>query len=604
MSPERQQHPGGWRSLPLVPIACVVVVAAVTFLAFVPALGAEWLNWDDDRNFLENPDWRGLQPANVKWMFTAFYVGHYQPLSWLTLALDFTMWGGIEHPGGFHLTNVILHVANAALFFFLVRALLTVAGPDLAGRRAPALDVCAAFGALFFAVHPLRVENVAWITERRDVLSTLFLLAALLAYLAHARRHGRRWLAVSLVFYALSLLSKAMGITFPAVLLVLDLYPLRRLPANPARWFTRAGRGVLLEKVPFALLAAAIVVVAFLAQHYALASLERFSALERALVVAYALTFYPMKTLVPAGLIPLYEMPLQLSGIARTCLISGAAALAVTLVLFVLRRRAPYALVAWIIYLVVLSPVSGVAPSGPQLVADRYAYVACTPFAVLPAALLLRILLPGAPGRRRSFLLPGAACLVATAVVCVLGVLTFRYTTVWQNSVSLWRHTLRYAPNVAKAHFNLGRALYQRGDDEEGFAHIRRAIELRPGWATARNYNNIGNALRAKGDLEGAIAAYQKAIQMEGGFANAHYNLGNVFYGMRRMSEAAASYERAVAADPGHPNAWFNLGNARAMSGDLGGAIDAYRQALRVNPADADAQERLQWCLSQAAAGR
>jgi len=576
----------------------------VTFLAFCPALEGEWLNWDDDRNFLDNSDWRGLRAANVKWMFTTFRVGHYQPLSWLTLALDFTVWGGIERPGGFHLTNVILHVANAVLFFFLVRGLLAVAGSNAARKSRLALHVCAAFGALFFAVHPLRVENVAWITERRDVLSALFLLAAVLAYLAHARRAGRRWLIASIILYALSLLSKAMGITFPAVLLILDIYPLRRLPANPARWFHRAGRGVLLEKVPFALLAAAAVVVAFLAQKYALATLERYSALDRALVVAYALTFYPIKTLVPLGLIPLYELPLELSGIARTCLISGAVALAVTLALVMLRRRAPYALAAWIIYLVVLSPVSGVALNGPQLVADRYAYVACIPFAILPAALLLRVFLGGAPREKRSFFLPGAACLVAAGVVCALGVLTLKYTKVWQNSISLWRHTLRHSPDVAKAHRNLGFALYERGDSEEGFAHIRRAIELRPGWATAENYSNIGNALRAKGDLEGAIGAYQKAVQVDAGFANAHYNLGNVFYGMRRLPEAAASYERAVAADADHPNAWFNLGNARAMSGDLQGAVDAYRQALRVNPTDADAKKRLQWCLTQVRTGR
>jgi len=603
MSPETEQHAGGSRSSRLVPILCAVVVVVATFLAFLPALEAEWLNWDDDRNFLDNSDWRGLRPANVKWMFTTFRVGHYQPLSWLTLALDFTVWGGVERPGGFHLTNVIIHVANAVLFFLLVRGLLAVAGPGGARKSGLRLHVCAAFGALFFAVHPLRVENVAWITERRDVLSTLFLLAAVLVYLAHARRGGRRWLVVSLAFYALSLLSKAMGITFPAVLLILDIYPLRRLPANPARWFNRAGRGVLLEKVPFALLAAAAVVVAFLAQKYALATLDRYSALDRALVVAYALTFYPIKTLVPLGLIPLYELPLELSGIARTCLISGAVALAVTLALVMLRRRAPYALAAWVVYLVVLSPVSGVALNGPQLVADRYAYVACTPFAILPAALLLWILLPGVGGARRPSLLSGAACLVAAVTVCVLGVLTFRYTTVWQNSISLWRHTLQHSPDVAKAHRNLAFALYERGDSEEGFAHIRRAIELRPGWATAQNYNNMGNALRAKGDIEGAIGAYQKAIHVDAGFANAHYNLGNVFYGMRRLPDAVASYERAVAADADHPNAWFNLGNARAMSGDLQAAVDAYRQALRVNPADADAQKRLKWCLTRVRTG-
>jgi hypothetical protein len=235
-------------------------VAFVTFAVFLPALRNGFVNWDDYELLVDNPRYRGLGWEQVSWMFSTFHNGHYQPLSWMTFALDYLIWG--MEPFGYHLTNLVLHATNTALVYFLALRLLSLAlsrppsAPDLGLRMA------AGFAALFFSIHPLRVESVAWVTERRDVLSGLFFLATLLCYLqgmtiSNDPSHQARWRNRALIAYGLSLLSKASGVTLPVVLLALDVYPLRRLGGGPGRWLGPLARHVWWEKVPFFLLAAA-----------------------------------------------------------------------------------------------------------------------------------------------------------------------------------------------------------------------------------------------------------------------------------------------------------------------------------------------------------
>src|SRR5262245_14035959 len=266
-------------------------------------------------------------------MFTTFHMGHYQPLAWATLGLDYALWG--MNPAGYHGTNLLLHGANAALFFALLLALLRRAIPGDRLPREGALRLAAAFGALFFAVHPLRVESVAWITERRDLLSAFFALLALLAYLRMQEEPAAR--SLSLLAYALSLLSKAWGVTLPAVLLVLDVWPLRRFAGKEPR------RRVFLEKVPYLVLALACAAIAPLAQKEAEAMrpLASHTLLDRTMQAAYGLVFYVRRTLLPTGLSPLYELPDPLDPgeprFVASALVLGAAATA----LFLLRRRWP-----------------------------------------------------------------------------------------------------------------------------------------------------------------------------------------------------------------------------------------------------------------------
>lgn len=229
-------------------------VAFATFLAFLPALRNGFVNWDDEFNFLTNPYYRGLGWTQIKWMFGASsQYGHYIPLTWLTLGLDYMLWG--MNPSGYHLTNLLLHCANAVIFFYASRRLLTLAAREHAGSDPTGLDFSAVFSALFFSLHPLRVESVAWVTERRDVLSGFFYLLMVLFYLracAEEREpQGPRWLRLSAAMFVLALLAKINGIALPLALLGLDIYPLRRLPGDARCWLAPDVRHVWLEKIPF-----------------------------------------------------------------------------------------------------------------------------------------------------------------------------------------------------------------------------------------------------------------------------------------------------------------------------------------------------------------
>src|SRR5437870_63237 len=275
-----------------------VLIALVTVAAFLPALQNQFVSWDDAENFLDNPHYRGLGWSQLHWMWTT-HRGHYIPLTWMTLGLDYLLWG--MNPVGYHLTNLLLHAANAGVFFFVVRRLLTRALPS-PSERGHALAVAAGFAALVFAIHPLRVESVAWATERRDVLSGLFYLLTILAYLRASERgergRGGYWAAVGM--FACALLSKSMAVNLPVVLLILDVYPLRRL-GGVIGWWSAPARRVYVEKIPFVLLAAAASAIAVMAQSSvrAAVSLAQLSAPGRLAVSAYGLSFYLWKTVAP-----------------------------------------------------------------------------------------------------------------------------------------------------------------------------------------------------------------------------------------------------------------------------------------------------------------
>src|SRR6266567_3148862 len=224
-----------------------VLIALVTFAAFLPTLQNQFVNWDDDDNFLGNPHYRGLTWTHLRWMWTT-HMGHYIPLTWMTLGLDYLLWG--MNPLGYHLTSLLLHAANAVVFFFVVRQLLTraLSSPS---ERGDALALSAGVAALVFAIHPLRVESVAWVTERRDVLSGLFYLSAILVYLlaCEGGARGRGWYWLSVAVFVCALLSKSMVVNLPVVLLILDVYPLRRL-GGAVGWLSESARRVYVEKIP------------------------------------------------------------------------------------------------------------------------------------------------------------------------------------------------------------------------------------------------------------------------------------------------------------------------------------------------------------------
>ncbi len=566
------QRRGSW----LVP----VLIALVTFTAFLPTLQNEFVGWDDATNFLDNPHYRGLAWTHIRWMWTT-HLGHYIPLTWMTLGLDYLLWG--MNPVGYHLTSLLLHAANAVVFFFVVHRILTLALPS-PSERGHALAVAAGFAALVFAIHPLRVESVAWVTERRDVLSGLFYLVTILMYLRACERgaRGRGWYWAAVGLFAGALLSKSMVVNLPVVLLILDVYPLRRLGGSIG-WWSEPARRIYIEKIPFVLLAAAASAIAVMAQSsvHAAASLAQLSVPGRLAVAAYGLGFYPRKMVVPVNLSPLYELPRTVDPVAPPFILSYALALAITVIALARCRRVPGLLAAWLAYVVVLLPVLGFFQSGPQIAADRYTYLAGLGGAILAGAGLLsswRTSRTSKTGTPTTLPIAG----VATCVVVGLGVLTWNQAQVWHDSEKLWTHALARDPQSSIAENNLGVVRADQSKLAEAIEHYQRALQMRPDYADA--HTNLGNALFQQGKLAEASDHYRQALAIKRDHARAHNNWGVVLARQGKLAEAGDHFQAALHIGPDNADAHTNLGNALFQQGKLAEASDHFRQALRLKP--------------------
>jgi tetratricopeptide (TPR) repeat protein len=579
----------------------LLLIVLLVMAAFLPTLQSEFVNWDDDWNFVGNVHYRGLGWTHLRWMFTTFHLGVYQPLSWMVLGLQYLLWG--LNPVGYHATSLLLHATNAVLVYCVTLRLFRLAMPPSPEQDPIALPLAAGSGALLFALHPLRVEVVAWVSAQPYALATLFFLLTLLCYLRAATmaaddRTSRRWLRGAVALYALSLLSKAIGMTLPAILLVLDIYPLRRLGGGPGKWFGPTVRRVWVEKVPFLSLALAAGVIALVGEYRVggVRPLESYGVTARGAQALFGLAFYLWKTVVPLGLSPLYPLPAQLDPFAAPFLLSGAAILTISVGLFVARRRWPAGLAIWLCYVVMLMPVSGVVPIGLHIAADRYSYLSCLGFAILAGAGVLvgwRAYLNGRIVWRLFVVTAG----LATLAVAGLGVLTWRQVQVWHDSERLWRHVLATDPESYFAHTKLGLALFHQDKLDEAIHHYRQALETSPGYAQA--HLNLGLALARQGKLDAAINHYRQALKTDPTYVYAYNNLGLALARQGKLDEAIEHYRQAVRLQPAYAGAHLNLGVALADQGKLDAAIEHYRQALQLRPSYAEAHYRLADALAK-----
>jgi Flp pilus assembly protein TadD len=564
----------------------LAAVALITFVAFSPSLLNQFVDWDDPDNFIANPYYRGLGWIQLKWMWTSFLLGHWVPLAWMTLALDYLAWG--LNPLGYHLTNVLLHSANAVAFYLVGVRLLRAATPPAAPGDPLAWRLGAAFAAILFAVHPLRVESVAWITERRDVLSGLFYLLAVWAYLRDAEIAGesgvrrRRWYWVSLGCFVLALLSKAIAVTLPVILIVLDVYPLRRLGRAPGGWWSARSRRRWVEKIPFALASAAVIPIALVAARSG-ANLMPVSAvgiLDRVAVSLYGLAFYPWKTVVPTGLSPFYALNVPVEPFSPPYLVSGLLVALVTALAVLGRRRWPALGAVWLAYIATLLPVSGIFQNGPQISADRYSYLPSLPWAILAGGGIVawrRALNRRPHGRALARCTAGVVAVVLT----ILTVLTWRQVEVWRDPERLWTHALAIAPSSV-VHEHLGYARRQQGRLGEAVEHYRIASSLRPG--AAHVLIQWGNTLALQGMLGAAADRYREALRVAPASAAPHYHWGNALAAAGQGEEAQSHYREAVALDPSDAEAYNSWGRALAQQGKWDEAIARYQEALRIKP--------------------
>jgi tetratricopeptide (TPR) repeat protein len=559
--------------------AVCVFLALAVWAVFGQTLRDKFVNYDDARCVYDNPTINGgLNLRAIGWIFTHENdLDQWLPLTDISHMVDWQLYG--SNAGGHHLTNVLLHAANAILLFLTLRKITGALWRS-------------AFVAAVFAVHPLRVESVAWVTERKDVLSGLFFMLTLWSYAGYARNAAARspepgvespsafqflgapryWLA--LLFFTLGLLSKSMLVTLPFVLLLLDYWPLNRLspsvPGAPPRGRLNRWKGLLLEKIPFLLLSAASCVVTVLTQKNAMLALQGVTFPWRVGNALVACVDYLGQMFYPAGLAVLYPHPGNHLSVLRIGL-SALVLLLISTGVMAGWRKYPCLPAGWLWYLGMLVPVIGLLQVGEQARADRYTYLPQIGLYIMAAWGVMEIC--GSWRHHRAVL--GAA---AAAILAGLMGVAHVQAGYWKDSVSLWMHTLACTTANPAAHSGLGMALADEGKIPEAIRQYEQAIQLKPDFPVAQY--NLGIALASQGKLAEAIEHYRKAVQVRPDYAEALNNLGNALGEEGRLPEAVQQFERALQARPDFAEAHFDLGVALARQGKLEEAIPHFRQAL------------------------
>ena len=553
-----------------------LIVFIVTVLCFLGALRNGFV-WDDWRLVAGTFGFRALHLRNLRWMFTTQYFGNYCPLAWLSYALDYAVWK--TDARGYHLTNLLLHAANAVLFYALAARLLRLAFKTAERRQT---ELGGAVAALIFALHPLRAESVIWASERRDVLAGLFFLGATLSYIkavsngTAAAPKGRR-LAPTVGLFALAALSKATVAPLPLALLALDIFPLQRLTLTTPR---KQAVGLLIEKIPYAVLSAAISLLTINAQRSVgnLTSLERHGLSSRAAQALYGLGFYLSKTVWPIRLCALYPLPNHLSLLDFR--VAGSAGI-LLLVLGALRiARVPLQAIAaltWY-YAAMLLPVLGFFQNGAQAVALRYSYLSCLGWAVLSGG--------GAVWSARAWRTrPRQAAAVGGALLLGLissVVVTQKEIRVWHDDTSLWENQLRLYPESLNGSINLAAARLKAGDFEGAEARARQALRIDPESSEAQC--TLAQSLEERGRLEEAIVILKKVLQGREPIAQAHGLMAWTLIKAGKPEAALPELRVAAALEPGSAQLQEVLGTMLAARKQLAEALPFLQAAVRIEP--------------------
>jgi len=571
------------RTTPVWKIAGIsLLLAGLVWLVFGQTLRHQFVNFDDGSYVYRNFDvTHGITIQGIKWAFTHVVGANWHPLTMLSHLLDCRLYG--VTPAGHHATNVVLHTAAVVLlflvFWWMTRKLWQ-----------------SAFVAAVFGIHPLHVESVAWVAERKDVLSALFFMLTLAAYVYYARRTSlARYLLVSILF-ACGLMSKPMLVTLPFVLLLLDYWPLQRFVPNREGSIgaisdgrLRPGWWPVLEKLPLFALSGAASVTALITQHPSLNTVNRLPLASRLGNACVTAIIYIGQMMLPRDLACFYPYPKQslpLWGIA----LSISLLVGLTAGAWSLRKTRPYFLTGWLWYVGMLIPVIGIVQVGAQAHADRYTY--------LPQIGLYLIVTWGLADlfiswRHRGIIL-GA---LATAALVVLTWCAWFQTSYWRDSESLWTHALAVTPDNVTARQDLCDALLEKGRVDDAISQGRRALELEPKSGDVNN--TMGAALTRKGQLDEALVYLTTALQLRPTLPRLRYNLANVLLQKGEVDEAIANYETELRIQPNFPEGHNNLANALFRKGEPDAAFLHLKAALELNPNYPEAHNNLGIALSQ-----
>jgi len=562
---------------------CIILVA-ITWLVFGQTIRYDFVNYDDNEYVYANPAiTSGLTPQGIIYAFSGRHAQNWHPLTTLSHMLDCQLWG--VHAGGHHFTNIVLHTIAVVLLFLVLKQMTGAIWQS-------------AFVAALFAIHPLRVESVAWISERKDLLSAVFFMLTLDAYARYARSPSiGRYLTMSILF-ALGLMSKAMLVTVPLVLLLLDYWPLKRFAGG------LSSKRLILEKVPLFMLSAAAGVAALLLQRSSMAAVEKLPLVWRIGNGLVSCAIYVKQMIWPMGLAVFYPHPgdqLQVWKIGLAVALLGM----VSAGAIALRRKRPYLVTGWFWYLVMLLPVIGLIQVGSQAHADRYTYLPQIGLYLLVAWAITDALVSQLQRR----ILAAAASVAVVALAWRAHV----QASYWRNGEVLWRHALSVTSGNFMAHDGLGDYLANRGRLDEAIDQFQKALNIAPSYPEietnlilaltkkgrtdeaithlqavlkehpndAQTHYGLGNALRKKGDLQGAVAAYEKALSIQGHYPAAHYGLGFTLDQNGQIDQAIAHYREAIQEQPNYPEAFYLLGNDLLQKARVDDAIAAYEQALK-----------------------
>lgn len=513
---------------PLIIASIALGVALLTTAIYWRCREFEFLNWDDDRNFLTNEDFRGLGWSQIKWAWNTYHLGVWHPLAWLLLSAQERIDG--LNPKVFHTAGIVLHAINTSVFFLVARRVLLLRSPNSVGGTQVA--IAAGLGAILFAVHPLRVEPVVWLSGQPYLPAALMYMCAVLAYLrtykatTDARRVG--WLLLCFLLYCCAVMFKAVAVNLPFVLLIIDFY-VRQSGAMGLRGRTRA----LLEKIPFFSVALLISIWASKAKDlnetrvpFSISTMN-----ERIAHASYGLIKYLIETIAPRHLTPYDRLPNDLSLSQPKYLIAFLAVVSLSILLFSMRRRCPGIFSSWAAYVVIILPNLGLMQFSLQLTADRYTYLATMPLIILLSGAILNLYAIGWRG-----ITP-----IAIGLCAVLAWLTQSQLIIWRDSQILWTNVLRMDPHCAVAACNLGGAYLERGNNAEAIEMLRRSIELDVGFSYA--CSNLGVAYIASGRPEEAVVELEKAVSSfpalpRADLARAHASLG-MAYALMRKDELA-----------------------------------------------------------------
>jgi hypothetical protein len=542
----------------------IIFVLSATFIAYYPALNNDFQVWDTQRYVIDNPNIKALTWENIRWMFTSFHVANWHPLTWLSHALDYALFG--LDPWGHHLVSILIHCLNTVLLFALVIVLISFkSSAENALRFVPVNNktlLVAGVAALLFGIHPQHVESVVWVAERKDVLCLFFILLALLSYVFYnavcATKKRFYWYLATLWFFVLALLSKPMAVTFPVILLLMDVYPLKRTSITASLQHNRVSyQRLVVEKIPFFMLTLFSVIITILAQHDggSISAFEHLGIEIRLLNAGNSLIFYISKFIFPIGLSPFYPYPSYRSFQEYyPSLIPVIAFFLITFVCsYLWTKKKYYWLITWLFYLVTLSPVIGIIQVGIQAAADRYVYLPTIPFYILLSVGIVNLLY----GVKISKTIKVVIIISCFCASFLLFQLTQKQTFIWKNEFTFWNYIVAYAPNSAKAQFNLGDVYLKNDQYEKAAEHYHNAISLQP--LNPKWYVNLPMAYIELNRLQDALNILNPLIEHKIDTAPnqdyLYYLKGLIYLKQGRLQEAQQSLTKALEINPGNKRA-------------------------------------------------